>query len=408
MVAGTAAMVDAPPALSLRSSAHYLPGMAQTIGVVGLGLVGSATLRHLAGRGIEAVGVGVAEPAVAAAHTGPFASHYDSGRVTRRLDPSREWAILAEVAMSRYGHLEERSGVRFHFPTGMVLAERDAVRVGQVRAVAAELGVTYSEGKLDARVALEPGHTVFFEPDPAGFLDPRRMLSAQLRVAAADGAGVILDEVIALEHGSRVGIVTREHGTLAVDQVVVAAGPHTDEITGAPRLPRFDVRRETVILADLGGDEQGRLRGLPAILAEVDDEVFADVYLVPPALYPDGTVRLKMGAARRDSVRLDSAAERRRWMRGETHRDDLPGLRRLMEALIPGLAARSFETRPCLITDTETGLPYIDRLDDRVVLAAGGNGYAGKSADAIGSLAADLVAGEWGDERLSPARFAAR
>jgi sarcosine oxidase len=381
--------------------------MARTVGVVGLGLVGSAALRHLAGQGFEVVGIGVAEPSVLSSHSGPFGSHYDSGRVTRHLDPSREWAMLAETAIARYRHLEERSGIRFHFPTGMVLAERDPVRVAQVRAVASELAVAHTEGDLDARVDLVPGHTVFFEPGPAGFIDPRRMLSAQLGVAASDGARIVLDEVIGLEFGNLVQILTREHGAVVVDQVVLAAGPHTDEIAGAPPLPRFDVRSETVVLAHLDQDERERLRGLPAVLAEVDDEVFADVYLVPPTLYPDGTVRLKMGASRRVPVRLETATERRLWMRGDAHRDDLPGLRRLVEALIPRLSARSFETRPCLITDTLTGLPHIDRLDERTVLAAGGNGYAGKSADAIGSLAAGLVAGEWGDERLSPALFAA-
>lgn len=381
--------------------------MAHTVGVVGLGLVGSAALRHLAGRGFAVVGIGVAEPPVLSVHSGPFGSHYDSGRVTRRLDPSREWAILADAAISRYRHLEERSGIRFHFPTGMMLAERDPVRVAQVRAVASELGVDHSEGDLDARVQLVPGHIVFFEPGPAGFIDPRRMLAAQLEVAAADGARVVLDEVIGLEFGNRVRILTREHGTVVVDQVVLAAGPHTDEMAGTPLLPRFEVRSETVILADLDQDERERLEGLPAVLEEVDDEVFADVYLVPPTFYPDGTVRLKMGAGRRVPVRLNTAAERRRWMSGGAHRGDLPRLRTLVEALIPGLSARSFETRPCLITDTRTGLPYIDRLDAQTVLAAGGNGYAGKSADAIGSLAADLVAGEWRDDRLSPALFAA-
>lgn len=44
---------------------------------------------------------------------------------------------------------------------------------------------------------------------------------------------------------------------------------------------------------------------------------------------------------------------------------------------------------------------------DGLVLAAGGNGYAAKSADAIGALAADLLlAGTWSDPVLGPAPFA--
>jgi sarcosine oxidase/L-pipecolate oxidase len=41
-------------------------------------------------------------------------------------------------------------------------------------------------------------------------------------------------------------------------------------------------------------------------------------------------------------------------------------------------------------------LPYVDLLTPRLGVALGGNGYAAKSSDAIGKLAADLVIdGEW-------------
>ena len=68
--------------------------------VVGLGLVGAAALRHLSATGQHCVGVGPTEPLDWSSHRGVFASHYDSGRITRRLDKRREWAVSGRPAPS--------------------------------------------------------------------------------------------------------------------------------------------------------------------------------------------------------------------------------------------------------------------------------------------------------------------
>ena len=147
--------------------------------------------------------------------------------------------------------------------------------------------------------------------------------------------------------------------------------------------------------------------GLPSVLAPVDDPVFLDVYLVPPTEYPDGEVRIKMGATRHAPVEMADAASRRAWMRGDDHTADLASLRRLAESLIPGLRADRWETKPCLITDTPTGLPYVDHVADGLVVATGCNGYAAKSGDAIGALAAGLALdAAWTDPVLDAHRFA--
>jgi glycine/D-amino acid oxidase-like deaminating enzyme len=196
------------------------------------------------------------------------------------------------------------------------------------------------------------------------------------------------------------------------EQVVVAAGPHADEvlagIAGASAAPPLDVRGETVVLATVDAEEQARLAALPSVLARLHHPTYADLYLVPPTTYPDGTVRLKLGATRREHLRLPSAERKRAWMRGDEHRGEAAGLRELLEALVPGLRATSWETKPCLITETPSDLPYLDHVGPDLVLAAGGNGYAAKSANAIGALAADLaVRGRWPDLELAASSFRA-
>jgi sarcosine oxidase len=179
-----------------------------------------------------------------------------------------------------------------------------------------------------------------------------------------------------------------------------------------------------VVLAELGRDEQVRLAGLPSVFAGLhDDPTYQDLYLVAPTSYPDGSVRLKMGATLRDRAWLPTAGERRTWMRSEAHSAELGPLRQLLLGIIPSLDALSWTTKPCIITDTPTGLPFVGRVTSDVVpelfgkqsgeippglfVAAGGNGFAGKSADAIGALAAGLILeGEWTDPDLLETAFA--
>lgn len=379
------------------------------VAVIGLGLIGSATLRHLTAAGVPAIGIGVAEPADPASHTGPFASHHDSGRVTRTLDATLEWAILAQRAIAEYPAIEAASGARFHFDVGVVMAERDPGRIEALLANAGALGsmVSTSQRSPDGRIAAGSGFTWLAEPAPAGFIDPRRMLAAQLQVARAGGGTIVDGEVRAVERsGSTWTIRLTDGATVEAERVVVASGSHTDEIAGLPPLPPLMVRCETVVMAEPSPADLERLAGIPAVLCEVDHPDFEDVYMVPPTVYPDGVVRIKMGAGRHRPRRVDSAEERRSWMRGSDHVADLPELRRLLEALVPNLDARGWTTKPCMITDTATGLPYLDIVDDGLVIAVGGNGYAAKSADAIGAIAADLaITGRWADQVLPAARF---
>jgi sarcosine oxidase len=384
------------------------------VGVVGLGLIGSAALRELASAGVSCLGVGPGEPVDRTTHTGAFASHHDSGRITRHLDPCIEWAILAQRAIARYGELEALSGIRFHRPIGAVMAELDPARVAATIAGAQRLGVPVSVSGPEApnpfapRLAFPPGSTLLAEGGPAGHVDPRRMLDANLRVAHANGAAIVRREVGAIEEHPDGGfrLTTRSGGTARAERIVLAAGPHTDELW--PGLPPLDVRGETVVLATLDADEQARLAGLPSVLARLADHpTYADLYLVPPTDYPDGTVRLKLGATSDPHRTLATPAARRAWMRGADHAEEMPALRGLVKALVPGVAAVAWETAPCLITETPSDLPYLDHVAEGLVLAAGGNGYAAKSANAIGELAARLVLeGRWTDPVLDPARFA--
>jgi sarcosine oxidase len=343
-------------------------------------------------------------------HRGVFASHYDSGRITRRLDKRREWALLASRAIAAYDGIEAASGITFHHPGGVVIADVDPVRVAATSAVGEGLGVPFQRCAPgapfdDSRVSLPGAATVLREPAPAGFIDPRRMLAAQLAVATAHGGRVMSEQASAIEARPAGGwrVRTAEGSSIDAEQIVVATGPHADELDGLRRRPHIDVVAETTVLARVGVAEQERLAGLPSMI--VDDSTHEHHYTVPPTGYPDGHTYVKLGATHRTEMVLPPS-ERREWMRGLKHEDDLDWLSGLLLELLPGLRADAWLTKPCLIPDTPTKLPYVEIVEAGCVMAVGGNGYAAKSADAIGALAADLVVnGRWTDVELDAGSF---
>jgi glycine/D-amino acid oxidase-like deaminating enzyme len=378
------------------------------VAVVGLGLIGAATLRHLASAGGTVVGIGPREPVEWSSHVGVFASHYDSGRITRKLDKRREWALLAGRAIDEYAGIASRSGIDFHHPVGVLMADIDAERVAAIIAVAEGLGVgfdRYDPGRSfgDDRISVPDGSAVLREPGPGGFIDPRRMLAAQLAIARQDGAELVTEAAQGIDRSqSGWSVRTADGSTVEAAQVVIAAGPHADELSGLPRVPLIDVVAETVVTARLSPEERQRLDGLPSIVVDGPRD---HLYIVPPAEYPDGHFYVKLGATRHDRWVL-SADERRQWMRGTQHEADLDWLRGLLLGVLPGLRADSWATKPCMIPDTPTKLPYLEIVEPGLVMAVGPNGYAAKSADAIGALAAGLVInGRWTDSDLDEQSF---
>ena len=106
------------------------------------------------------------------------------------------------------------------------------------------------------------------------------------------------------------------------------------------------------------------------------------------------------------------------WFRsGGSHEEAAALEEMLLAQLMPGLRVRpgGITTKPCAVSFTAHGRPYIDAVDGdrtaataRVFVAAGGCGAAAKSSDEIGRLAALLVwNGRWGSSDLDPKLFRA-
>ncbi|MDH3498835.1 MAG: FAD-dependent oxidoreductase [Acidimicrobiia bacterium] len=381
------------------------------VAVIGMGLVGSAALRHLSASGLSAVGIGPGEPENWSTHAGPFASHYDSGRITRRLDARYEWAVLASRSIEQYPVIEKASGLRFHRPVGFLFVRNDEAGIKQQRQVIDRLNLPVAiSGTSDSEFdefMFPSGWTVLHESGPAGHIDPRLMAQAQLIVSGRQGAVTHSSYATALERfagGFR--IRTHDGREFEAGRVLLATGPYLNDLLARPLAAQ--VVPEAVVLAQVDEGEAGRLAEMPTVVYLLDHAVHDDVYLVPPVRYPDGRWYLKMGASIAGARALESAEDKRAWMGGSAAYQQLESMRNVLERMLPGVAFESFAMKPCLITDTAHGLPFVDEVEDGLVVAAGGNGHAAKSADAIGALGAGLTAtGEWRDLELDRSSFTA-
>lgn len=187
--------------------------------------------------------------------------------------------------------------------------------------------------------------------------------------------------------------------------MLLATGPYLNHL--APDRLAARVMPEAVVVGRVSPEEAGRLSDLPSMIYLPADP-YKDVYVVPPTRYPDGNWYVKIGGSIPDAAALETVEETREWMSGSDADDQLVWLQTMLESVLPGVPFASFAAKPCLITDTAHGLPYVDEVEERLFVAVGGNGHAAKSADAIGGLAADLVmAGEWQDDVLDPLAFRA-
>ncbi|MGO7638765.1 FAD-dependent oxidoreductase, partial [Rhizobium leguminosarum] len=65
--------------------------------------------------------IGPDEPDDRKAHQCVFASHYDEGRITRTIDPDRNWALLSNRSIDRYGEIARDSSIDFYSEVGCVV-----------------------------------------------------------------------------------------------------------------------------------------------------------------------------------------------------------------------------------------------------------------------------------------------
>jgi len=375
--------------------------------VIGKGLFGAAAAKYLSREASNVAVVGPDEPRDAAAHDGVFASHYDQGRLAGQLGRGAEWTALACDSINAYRQIEAESGVRFYTPAGRLHAPAAALPAPYVAEMMDAHGLVdvqhLSAGDMEQSfpyLRFSGAEDALFEKAPAGYINPRALIRAQLAIAERQGADVIREVVTAVDQsGDQLAVNTKEGGRYRACKVLIAAGAFSNFIrmnvgrSGGDKWPLpLRLKTETILLAETPGSEAERLRDMPAVTFEIESAVLNGIYLLPPLLYPDGRYYVKMGCDTAADRFQQTFEEVTAWFKSgdsDVHKEELSGA---LLSIIPDLKVSAFQTGRCIVTYTTHGLPYIDEIiPGRIYAAVGGNGTGAKSSDAIGRLAAKRV-----------------
>lgn len=377
----------------------------QRIAVIGRGLAGAAAARHLAEASAATVLIGSGEPADYAAASGPFSSHYDQGRITRIASGSAVWAELGARSINRYRDIERRSGVAFHYPRGLVQASSltEACLANGAERGADARQVDWDWVRTTTGIALRQDHpgTFFWEGPPAGIINPRELVRAQVLLAEQAGASLVespAQEVRRTARGFEITCASSEQVT--ADRLVLATGAYGAELVGVDLA--IQRRLRTIVLAELGAGTE-----IPALIDDAPAHPDLDeMYWVPPVLFPDGRTMLKIGGNSLPMITAESNADVDAWFRAGCSVNETKPLQDTVRTLLPDATITSWDHKPCVVTYTEPELPFIGFVDDDVVVALGASGAGAKSSDEIGRLAASLISeGAWTDPVLDQSSF---
>lgn len=364
------------------------------VAVIGRGMIGGAAGRHLAeqGRSVALIGPG-----------DEYSSHGDAGRITRIVGRTGVWTELAARSIERYADIAKRSGIDFHVPCGFLAAHEDAAgwadRAARFGSDARVVDRDWVQRTTGVDVSSDLG--LVYEGAPGGYIQPRRLVAAQSRLAEAAGASVINAEVTSLNATSAGFEVSGGFGSVRARQVLLATGAFACDLTGVELA--VERRPRTIVMAEWNGFDDGR--EIPSFVCDQppDDRV-EEIYWNPPIEYPDGVVRMKIGGNLGDFVPLeqDGLIE---WFHSSGNLVEADSLSTNLQMLLPDADFGPMTTKPCIVTGTVTGYPYIGWIDDGIAVARGGNGSSAKSSDELGRLAAGLFSAAGWDSSIDQSIF---
>ena len=367
--------------------------------VIGNGLIGSAAARYLAGESDAVALLGPPEPSDWENHDGVFSSHYDEGRITRIMDSNPHWAEFAHRSIDEYPNIEKESGIRFFYPVGCLQGPQTRMPGNQWNSLQNEAARHNTHAEILGKEELEKQFpyfrfgedNAFLEKETAGYINPRKLVQAQIRIAQNRGAEVIPETALDLKQNDSAWEVQTDHGNRYVaEKVLLCTGAFTNALLDEP-LP-FMIYPRTVLFARVDKNQLERFQNMPCIIWDLEPGFeFSDMYLMPPILYPDGHHYIKIGGDAPNSLIMDDASKLTEWFQQGGSEDHARGLKEILLDLMPELSDSEFHHKPCVTTYTRSGYPFIDELDSGLYTACAGCGLSAKSSNELGRIASRKI-----------------
>ncbi len=374
--------------------------------VVGKGLLGSATARHLAEMDLNVLLLGPDEPSVKSQHSGVFGSHYDSGRITRIIDTDLYCARIAEASISRYRDLEESSGIDFYQAVGHLAVSSAKDYIDEITNTARQLKVDFESltnpELLDAFPYFSFANEVsgIYEQFTGGYVNPRNLIKAQSEMVLKADGKILTDTVSVIEKRKGFFEIFTESGKkVRANQVLVACGVFSERLMPGGQNLDLEICESTVLLAELSEENAMQLQEMPSLIFRYESEIEKGVYLLPPIRYPDQKMYIKIGHSESRPM-SDPATNLTKWFQGDGDQAIGEWLYSQLFDLLPNVGLSNLKTESCAVSRSSTGRQFIDVMDEsgiHVLLA--GNGYSAKSSDELGRITAHkIISGEVPDE----------
>ncbi|MEA3154755.1 MAG: sarcosine oxidase [Betaproteobacteria bacterium] len=363
--------------------------------VVGVGGMGSATVYHLARRGLKVLGLEQFDI------PNELGSSHGVSRIIRLAYAEHpNYVPLLRRAYELWRELENRVDERLLIITGGIDAgeENSATVKGSLSSCAIH---DLSHECLDATALTRrfPGYRLasgmvgVYQPD-AGFLLPERCIVAHVAAAQQLGAEVHARERVISWSAEQNGIVvTTDHGTYRARKMVVTAGPWARTII--PELKDLAVpERQVMIWTQPLRPEYFQVGAFPVFNMEAHEGRFYGfpVYGVPG---------FKLGKYHHRSERVDDLER----MNRECDVEDEEVLRAGISRYFPDANGPTIVMKTCLFTNSPDEHFILDLLADcpQVAVAAGFSGHGFKFCSVIGEIMAELILD--GSARLDIAMF---
>ncbi len=372
--------------------------MKHDIAVVGLGIMGAATLDALARKGVDVIGIDRFSPP----HD-QGSSHGQTRIVRAAYAESPHYVPLAKHAMALWRALELRTDARLFTACGIVYAgaphsaflsgSRDAAQRHNVPLIEGPQDASFRHGLClpkDWDAILEPG---------GGYVLAEESVAAFLQSAHMHGANIHKDtEVSAPVHAGGGFVINTAKGKVRAQKVILTTGPWTGQM--CPDLaPYLSLQRRVL---HWFGDPQSTLTEAAGFHPFAIETPVGGLFYGFPA-------RDETGVKVAEHVRHDPVARISDMQRGG-NADDQAHIDPLVRAHLPDAGTR-LNMAACLYTMSPDEHFIIDAVpgQDGLFVGAGFSGHGFKFSPMIGEALSALALGEDCDfpyDFFSLARFA--
>lgn len=362
--------------------------------VVGLGAMGSATVFHLAKKGVRTLGIDRYSPP----HV--HGSSHGQTRITRlAIGEGEQYVPLVLRSHEIWREIEGETGDDLLTITGgLIIGSEVAQRshgsthfLGRTIAAAKRFGIAHES--LDAEeirrrfppFAVREDERGYLERD-AGFLRPEACVSAQLKLAERHGAKLRRNERVIEVSSEGDGVRVRtDKEVYRAARVILTVGPWIRDFL-PPALGRyFTAYREVLYWFGVEGPIEPFLPGAFPIFIRTADQDAHIIYGFPVI---DGAASGVKVATEQFSVSTTADMARQ-----EVEIEEIQAMRDRTVDFLPALRGPCVRAVTCLYTCTPDFGFVIDALPDepRIIVASPCSGHGFKHSAAIGEAIAEMV-----------------